>query len=229
MDDQSSNAQLVAMLHLASPQLPVGGFSYSQGLEAAVDAGLVKDAATATVWVENVFAGTIATWELPTLAHLHTTFLAGDDAAFAALNADFIASRETRELREETLQMGWSLRSLLGQWPGCEAAHTRLASFARVSFPAAFAAAACALNMRAQPTVAAYAFAWAENQIAAAIKAVPLGQVAGQRMLLALHSAIDAGTTQALNMTLEARSSFAPMLSSLSARHETQYSRLFRS
>jgi urease accessory protein len=229
MDESGSNPHLLAMLHLASPQLPVGGFSYSQGLEAAVDAGLITDAATATAWIESVFAGTIATWELPTLAQLHAAFLAGEDRTFAVLNADFIASRETRELREETLQMGWSLRSLLSQWPGCEAAHARLAGLAQVSFPAAFAAAACALGMHARPALAAYGFAWAENQVAAAIKAVPLGQVAGQKMLLALHRAIDAGTTLALTTPLDARSSFAPTLGILSSRHETQYSRLFRS
>lgn len=220
---------LLAMLHLASPQLPVGGFSYSQGLEAAVEAGIVIDAATAQAWIESVFDNAFCAWELPTLAHLHTCYTQQQFAEFAHLNNEFISSRETRELRDETLQMGWSLRALLAQWPQCESAAAQLGTLARISYPAAFATAAQSLGMDSRATLTAYAFAWAENQVAAAIKAVPLGQSAGQRMLLALHPKISAAVEDALHMPLDARSSFAPALTFLSARHETQYSRLFRS
>jgi urease accessory protein len=182
MNKNGTSAQLLAMLHLASPQLPVGGFSYSQGLEAAVNAQQVTNAAEAALWIESAFTQTIATWELPTLAHLHAACAADDHEHFAVLNAEFVASRETRELREETLQMGWSLRSLLAQLPPGANAASHLAKIERLSFPAAFAATAHALGLDAHTALTAYAFGWAENQVAAAIKAVPLGELGGGRI-----------------------------------------------
>jgi urease accessory protein len=225
----SQSSSLLALLHLASPQLPVGGFSYSQALEAAVDAGPVHNASSAQDWIEAVFANTVATWELPTLAHMHLACTSSDAQALAALNAEFIASRETRELREETLQMGWSLRALVATWPQCAGASATLQSFKTVCYPAAFAAAAHALGSATQDCVTAYAFAWVENQLAAAVKAVPLGQTAGQRILLAMHPRIEQAARDAVQLPLSERSSFAPIMSALCARHETQYSRLFRS
>jgi urease accessory protein len=221
---------LTALLQLASPQLPVGGFSYSQGLEAAIHAGMVHDAASAEQWIADHFCGAFATWELPMLCAMHAACEKNDVAALQALNLDFIASRESRELRAETLQMGWSLRGLMAallqtvplsldtlrQWP-------------RVSYPAAFACAAQALGLDAAHTATGYAFSWFENQVAAALKAMPLGQVAGQKILLAAHRLVDEGVAQALVMPRDDRSSFAPRLAVLSARHESQYSRLFRS
>jgi urease accessory protein len=225
----SEQSNLLALLHLASPQLPVGGFSYSQGLEAAVDACLVHNASSTQSWIEAVFTNTIATWELPTLAHMHLACGINDVHALATLNTEFIASRETRELREETLQMGWSLRALIATWPQCANASAILCSFNSVCYPTAFAAAAHALGAATQDCTAAYAFAWVENQVAAAVKAVPLGQTAGQNILLAMHSPIERAARNAVQLPLNARSSFAPTMSVLSARHETQYSRLFRS
>jgi urease accessory protein len=230
MNETGGTAHLLAMLHLASPQLPVGGFSYSQALEAAVNAELVHDATTAQRWITDQFSSAFATWELPTLAAMHAACERGDIAMLHALNADFIASRETRELREETLQMGWSMRSLLGDLlSGSVNQSAALQDLRLTSYPAAFACAAAALGLNGPQVVTAYAFSWAENQVAAAIKAVPLGQVAGQKILLGLHETINAAGSRAVVMPLDERSSFAPTLSILSSRHETQYSRLFRS
>ncbi len=229
--------RFMGMLHLASPQLPVGGYSYSQGLEAAINAGLVSDAASAQAWIGDHFEASIATWELPTLALLLTASDQGDRACLSVLNDEFIASRETRELREETLQMGWSLNSLLSSLraaladAGSPAATAMqvLGDLRLVSFPCAFAVAARAFGLDPAATLSAYAFAWVENQVAAAIKAVPLGQVAGQRILLAMHPLLERGVTVALGLSAQERQSFVPGLAILSARHEAQYSRLFRS
>ncbi|MGL4576962.1 MAG: urease accessory protein UreF [Burkholderiaceae bacterium] len=210
--------------------MPVGGFSYSQGLEAAVNAGLVHDAATTQRWITDQFSSAFATWELPTLAAMHAACVRGDAAALTALNAEFIASREARELREETLQMGWSLRSLLGALLEDQPEkHALLQEMPHVCYPAAFACAAAAFDQPALQAVTAYAFAWVENQVAAAMKAAPLGQVAGQRVLRAFHPLIDTAAARAIAIPLDERSSFAPTLAMLSSRHETQYSRLFRS
>jgi urease accessory protein len=223
-------AHLGALLQLASPQLPVGGFSYSQGLESAIDAGLVRDASSAQAWITDHFEGTFATWELPTVAIMHALVVGGKIETLHDLNLEFIASRETRELREETLQMGWSLQSLLTSiLPQAQRRLAPIAGLPRLSYPAAFACGAAALELDAVQTAFAYAFAWLENQVAAALKAVPLGQVAGQRILLTSHGMIESAVARAVQMPLEDRHSFAPALAMLSARHETQYSRLFRS
>lgn len=230
---------LPALLHLASPQLPVGGFSYSQGLEAAIECGWVKDAGSAEAWIGEHFDAGMACWELPTLALMHRAALAADTRALRALNEDFIASRDTAELRAETQQMGWSLIALLAGWTRATPVLQALApAFGGlngprpvhpVSFPCAFAIAGAALDAPTDGLLSAYAFAWVENQVAAAIKAVPLGQAAGQGILLGAHERIAAAVAQALQMPAEDRHTTTPQVSILSARHETQYSRLFRS
>ncbi|MCY1221949.1 Urease accessory protein UreF [compost metagenome] len=225
--------QLISLLHLASPALPIGGFSYSQGLEAAIEAGLIHDAQTAERWIRDNLLHVQAQCEAPLWLLLHRHWHAGDTAAVQAWNGWFHATRETSELRLETEQMGWSLAKLIGQmqW-GTPALREALATLSPVCLPTAFTAACVALDVDARDGLAAYCFNWAENQVAAAIKAVPLGQVAGQHMLRRLHAAVletvDEATRRA-DSTPPQLSTFSPMLGLLSARHETQYSRLFRS
>ena len=135
----------------------------------------------------------------------------------------FLASRETAELRAETVQMGYSLNRLLkdlgvGEVPVEEP-----------SFPAAFAFAAWHWKIEPAAALQAYLWAWLENQVMAAVKAVPLGQTDGQRMLLSLGEKIAALLPGILSMKDEDMGNFAPALAMLSSQHETQYSRLFRS
>jgi urease accessory protein len=203
--------KLARLLQLASPTLPVGAYSYSQGLEAAVEAGVVKDADTAQAWIADALQFSMGRMEAPVLWRL----LQGEP-----LNDFFAASRETAELRAETLQMGHSLKKLieelgLGSVP--EEAPT---------FPTAFAFAARRLNIEPPEAMVAYLWSWLENQVMAAIKALPLGQTAGQRILLSLGGRLEAIARDA--ETLEP-ANFIPGLAILSAKHETQYSRLFRS
>ncbi|MEK6297445.1 MAG: urease accessory UreF family protein [Paraburkholderia tropica] len=232
-------AELTALLHLASPALPIGAFSYSQGLEAAIDARLVETADDAAHWIAHGLANVLAPGELPFLAHqlerwrAHDTDNDADAAATQALidaNAEFIASRESAELRRETAQMGWSLRQLCAQleW-GDAARRATLDRMTPVAQPTAFAFAAYAHDASTEATLAAYAFSWVENQTAAALKAVPLGQVAGQRIVVALRPAIADAVARALATPPDSLNTFAPQLGILSARHESQYSRLFRS
>lgn len=225
--------QLISLLHLASPALPIGGFSYSQGLEAAIDCGMVTDAATAEHWIRDNLVHVQAQCEAPVWLLLHRAWQAQDHAAVAKWNDWFHVTRETSELRLETEQMGWSLAKLVGQmeW-GDEPMRNTLRELSPLCLPTAFTAACVALDINERDGLAAYAFNWAENQVAAAIKAVPLGQVAGQRMLRGLHRhVLDAVEEAAQRADAEPPrlSTFSPMLGVLSARHETQYSRLFRS
>lgn len=225
--------QLISLLHLASPALPIGGFSYSQGLESAIDAGIVRDADTAGRWVRDNLVHVQTQCEAPVWLLLHRAWLAGDHAAIRQWNDWFHATRETSELRLETEQMGWSLAKLVGQmeWGG-PAMRDALRDMTPLCLPTAFTAACVALDISARDGLAAYLFNWAENQVAAAIKAVPLGQVAGQQILRSLHRAVlDAvdEAEQRASADPPMLSTFSPMLGLLSARHETQYSRLFRS
>lgn len=225
--------QLVSLLHLASPALPIGGFSYSQGLEAAIDCGLVRDAATAERWIHDNLNHVQAQCEAPVWLLLHRAWQAQDRAALKRWNAWFHVTRETSELRLETEQMGWSLAKLVTQmaW-GDDPMRDALRTISPLCLPTAFTAACVALGIDARDGLAAYAFNWAENQVAAALKAVPLGQVAGQQILRGLHRAVLDTVDEAerrANADPPQLSTFSPMLGLLSSRHETQYSRLFRS
>ena len=206
---------LARLLQLASPTLPVGAYSYSGGLEAAIEAGAVKDAASAERWIGDVLEFSVARMEAPMLLRMM-----GNQKDW---NEVFLASRETAELRAETVQMGYSLNRLfkdlgLGEVPVEEP-----------SFPAAFAYAAAQWRIEPEAALQAYLWAWIENQVMAALKAVPLGQTDGQRMMLSLGNRIEPLVEKAQAMKDEDIGNFAPGLALLSSRHETQYSRLFRS
>ncbi|WP_321879532.1 urease accessory protein UreF [Paraburkholderia bannensis] len=223
-------AELTALLHLASPALPIGAFSYSQGLEAAIDVGMIAGADDAAHWIANGLANVLAPGELPFIAHQLERWRTHETQALIDANAEFIASRESAELRRETAQMGWSLRQLCAQleWGDAERRAT-LERMTPIAQPTAFAFAAWSHDASTEATLAAYAFSWVENQTAAALKAVPLGQLAGQRIVVALRPKIEEAVARALATPPDALNTFAPQLGILSARHESQYSRLFRS
>ena len=223
-------AELTALLHLASPALPIGAFSYSQGLESAIEHGLIHDGDSAREWIASGLTNVLARGELPFLAHQMTRWRDHDAAGLAAADEEFLASRESSELRRETQQMGWSLAQLCTQleWGDAERLAT-LNAIKPISQPTAFAFAAYANDAATDAALAAYAFSWVENQAAAALKAVPLGQIAGQRIIVALRVAIDTAVEKALDTSPGEINTFAPQLGILSARHESQYSRLFRS
>ena len=197
------------LLQLASPTLPVGAYSYSGGLESAIEAGLVTDAASARRWIGDVLEHSVLRMEAPMLLRMI-------EQPGAQWNEMFLASRETAELRAETVQMGYSLNRLLPEL-GIEAC-----ALEEPSFPAAYAHAVRAWGIAPRQALVAYLWAWLENQVMAAVKAVPLGQTDGQKMLLALGARLQ-------EMNEEEPGNFAPGLAILSSRHETQYSRLFRS
>jgi urease accessory protein len=222
--------KLIALFHLASPALPIGTFSYSQGLEGAVDAQLVHDAESAQAWIQSGLEHVLAINELPTLSIIHGNWESGNYSDIERLNARFLASRESSELRQETEQMGWSLTqlALALRWHD-ETRQAALRSLRPVCLPTAFAYASGALGIDRESCVSAYCFSWIENQVTAAIKSVPLGQNAGQKILFAMHPVIPDVVHRAIATAPDQISTFAPHLGILSARHATQYSRLFRS
>jgi urease accessory protein len=234
-----SAPSLTRLLQLASPALPVGAYSYSQGLEAAIEAGIVRDAATARIWIEDVLRFNVATLEAPVLLRLIEAWQRNDLVQVEKWNGLFLASRESAELRAETAQMGYSLARLLRELnesvvdaqieAGEESASVGLAGLAEIAFPTAFAYAVVKWHIEPADALTGYLWSWAENQVMAALKAVPLGQTDGQRLLLKLGDAVDAAVRGATDLSEADWVNFAPGLALLSARHETQYSRLFRS
>jgi urease accessory protein len=219
-----TDTPLLSLLWLASPALPVGGFSYSEGLEAAVEAGVAAGEREAGDWLVDQLHLALARSDLPVLAQALAAWRAGDHERIAALNDWVLHTRETGELRQQTEQMGRSFVEWLKVvHPGISVAAPLLA------YPIAWAAAAARSTATMRESLLASAFAWAENMVQAAVRAVPLGQSAGQRILGRLANEIPSAADRALAIGEEERQSFAPMLAILSARHENQYSRLFRS
>jgi urease accessory protein len=222
-------AALLGLMRLASPALPVGGFSYSEGLESAIDAGAVHDEASASDWIADQLHLGLARAELPLVAAAHAAWSNHDAARLAELSAWMRTTRETSELRAQSEQMGRSMLDWFRQRSGAD--DPRVATLAALppTWPIAFALAALHAGADATGTLLAYGFSWAENQVQAALKAVPLGQSAGQRLLGRLAQDLPALAEAALQIGDDRRQAFTPLLAVRSAQHETQYSRLFRS
>ncbi len=214
---------------LASPALPVGGYSYSEGLEAAVHAGLVFDEAGAGDWLlDQLWLSTVRS-ELPALHHALAAWRHHRTDEVADVNAWVLRTRESAELRAQTLQMGRSLIDWLRNGPQASDVRVQSVPGDHTCWPVAFALACALVNATGHQALTTYAFGWAENMVQAAIKAVPLGQAAAQRVLNRLVQALPEAVASALAVQPEQRQAFTPALAMLSAQHETQYSRLFRS
>lgn len=221
----ATDAALLQLIWLASPALPIGGFSYSEGMEAAVDCGLVADEESAALWLIDQLHLTLARADLAVAAQAVAAWRDNDLDRIAELDGWMLQTRETGEMRQQTEQMG---RSMI-EW--LKAVQPTLAARAQspLTYPVAFALAASATGATTRDCLLAFAFGWAENMAQATLKSVPLGQSAGQRILGRLAREIPAAVDLALALHDEDRQAFSPMLAILSSRHETQYSRLFRS
>ncbi len=226
----TSDRRLVRLLQLASPTLPVGAYSYSQGLESAVEAGIVHDSRSAEAWIVGLLEHSMARMEAPVFLRLVDAWQRDDVQAVNDWNTLLLASRETAELRAETAQMGYSLARLLIDIGDLdERSLAALRALEECTFAAAFALATARWGISGADALLAYLWAWLENQVMAAVKSVPLGQTDGQRLLHAIGGRLDDTAARAANLVDDDLGSFVPGLALLSSRHETQYSRLFRS
>jgi len=226
----ASPKALLELMQLASPALPVGGFSYSEGLEAAVEAGRVRDEAQAGSWLVDQLHLSLERTDLPVLAQALPAWRSGDLARIRELNDWVQLTRESAELRQQTQQMGRSLAEWLKNRATPDARVAQLAALRPApTWPVAFALAAAQGGAPLRDVLLAFGFGWAENMVQAAMRSVPLGQSAAQRMLARLIEALPAAVQRAAALGDDQRQAFTPMLAILSAQHETQYSRLFRS
>ncbi|WP_312592943.1 urease accessory protein UreF [Stutzerimonas nitrititolerans] len=224
------NPPAFALLRLASPQLPIGGYSYSQGLEMAVERGLVRDEPSARRWLGDQMLFNLARFEMPLLL-AHCDAAAADDwHALERLAACHRASRETRELRLENRQMGYSLKQLLNNLP--ELDEPARALFERIEEPGValgWALAARAWAISPADALTAWLWGWLENQLAVLMKTLPLGQQAAQRLTSELLLTLEQAQRTASEIAPEHWGSAPFGLALTSMAHERQYSRLFRS
>ena len=225
-----SASALLQLMWLASPALPVGGFSYSEGLEAAVESGRVTNEAEAATWLRDQLHLSLARSDLAVCAKAFKAWQRDDLAHIAELNDWVTTTRETAEFRQQTQQMGRSLVEWLRNRAGTDARVDALKALAPApTWPVAFALAALQTGAPLREALLSFGFGWAENMVQAALKAVPLGQSAGQRVLASLVVDLPAAVDRAAGLRDSERQAFTPMLAILSAQHEAQYSRLFRS
>lgn len=260
-----ANADFLHLMWLASPALPIGGFSYSEVLEPAIECRGLRTAQEIGAWLLDQLHLVQARGDMAVVAQAIAAWRANDLARIRTLNAWILQTRESSELRLQAEQMGRSMMDWLRHqhpspdelpvdeqkgtarsatdalpvspetsagvtaWPLPATVAERTRTCETPTYPIAFALAASVTGAPIAQCLHSFAFGWAENMVQAAVKAMPLGQSAGQHILAALVRAIPHAVAEALARDDDSRQAFAPMLSILSARHETQYSRLFRS
>lgn len=218
---------LVRLLQLVSPALPIGMYGYSQGMERAVEDGWIKNEADAGEWIAGILERSLARVDVPILARLREAWTAGDAVAVELWSRTLHAFRETAELRAEDRQTGQALARVLDSLGVERAGHWLRHPSATLA--TGFSLAAVEWDIGKRDMAIGYLWSWLENQVLCAVKLVPLGQGAGQRLLRDSAAAIPARVDAALALADEAIGGGAFGLALASSRHEMQYSRLFRS
>jgi urease accessory protein len=219
--------RLLRLFQLVSPSLPVGAFAYSQGLEWAVECGWVRNGEGLEHWLLDILRQALARVDLPVLMRQQQAWRAEDKDAVAHWGAYLLASRETAELRAEERNRGRALAALLptlGITPPDDAWET-----VRACQTAGFSLAAAAWDIDPRQTALGYAWSWLENQVLGGVKAIPLGQTAGQQALFRLADRLPEAVDTAMALADDELGASTPALAIASSRHETQYTRLFRS
>ncbi|MDX1636084.1 MAG: urease accessory UreF family protein [Marinobacter sp.] len=224
--DHPDDLALLGLLQLVSPALPIGAFAWSQGLESAFELGWVNNESQLGQWLDGVLDDGLSRCELPALLRLQTAWQHQGADELAHWNDWLHASRETAELSDEDTRLGTALVRLLNSLdllpaPGLMPEDPGYATV--------FAWAAHQRGVPVRRTLLGFAWAWLENQLAVACKALPLGHTAAQRLTEQLRPALVRAVDAAMERTDDELGPILPGLALASAQHETQYSRLFRS
>ena len=215
-------SQLLSLLTLSSTALPIGAYCYSQGVESAIDRGLIHDEASSIAYFEEVLEMLLVRFELPVLKRLMQ--YSDDEVNFTYWANFYRASRESKELLAESKQLAFSINAWIR-----DVLKQPVKVKKQLGFVPAYGSLCGTLGLNQTEVLTAYTFTVLENQVLAAVKTVPLGQMSGQRILWHLHALIPVAITRALALQDTEISSALPQYAMLSMHHETQYSRLFRS
>lgn len=213
------------LLQLCSSNLPVGGYSFSQGLEYALEQGWLKTTNDVAEWVEVIINESLAQQDLPLLLRLKQAYAADDKQAFETWRDFLLATRESAEMLQAEVVMGQAMYRLLNSLE----IETQGYRGEQLSYIAGFAIAAQHWGLSDHEALQGYLWTWLENQVAAAIKLLPMGQTDGQKMLLKQSEKIPHAVSRTLAISDDNVGANLPGLAMASAWHETQYSRLFRS
>lgn len=224
--DPGNDLALLGLLQLVSPALPIGAFAWSQGLESAFELGWVQDEDSLGEWLAGVLDDGLARCELPALARLQAAWASGAGETIEYWNDWLHANRETAELAAEDSRLGTSLARLLAS---LELLPASPALPANSGYVTVFAWTAHVRGVPVRQALLGFAWAWLENQLAVACKALPLGHTAAQRLVECLRPLLVEAVDQALVLDDDQLGPVLPGLALASAQHETQYSRLFRS
>jgi len=225
MADHTSH--LLRLMHLVSPSLPTGAFAYSQGLEWAVEAGWVESAMDLQAWLADLLETNLSRVDIPLLARLMEAFEKQSEADLTHWTDLLLALRETDELRLEEKSRGRAMVSLLqGLAVPMQTIEQQIVGTSQL---AGFAMAATHFRIPTDQAVAGYVWSWLENQVLAGIKIIPLGQTEGHRILLHLDATVLKAVADGLNLRDNEIGASSPALAIASSRHETQYTRLYRS
>lgn len=225
---ETDTAALLALLQLTSPALPVGAYSYSEGLETLVARGAIDSARTLQTWLtESLATGSIGI-EVAILLRAHRAWSHNQPEQVSYWNTWLSATRETAELQQQNWQMGRSLLKLLRDlYPAAD--WSLLTTGENWNMAVAFAIAAGLAKIDEHTAALGYLQSWASNMVSAGVKLIPLGQTAGQQMMLQLSPSIAATVERSLTLPDDQLFSCSWGLALASMAHETQYSRLFRS
>lgn len=215
------------LLHLVSPSLPLGSFAYSQGLEWAVEDAWVKDEATLLQWLEDLLLTSLTHLEIPILSRLYQACASNDRDSFAYWSHYLIASRETRELREEERNRARALSALLPEWGISLPDEWR--PLLKSNLISGYCYVANSWGIDATQAAEGYLWSWLENMTLAGVKIIPLGQMAGQRILHELIKLIPAQVQIGLSVEDQNIGHACPAQTIASSLHETQYTRIYRS
>ncbi|MDB5619970.1 urease accessory protein UreF [Tardiphaga sp.] len=223
-------AALYRLMTWLSPAFPVGAFSYSSGIEWAVEAGDITDAATLQNWLSSMLTDGAGFCDGVFLAHVHRAVMAGDDAALrevAELASAFVASKE-RQL-ETTSQGRAFIEIARSAWNHDGLEHLIAACDGAIVYPTAVGLVSAAHRIPLAATMHGFFHALTSNWISAGARLVPLGQTDSQRVLAALEPVVVATGKRAMEASLDDLGGATFRADIAAMRHETQYTRLFRS
>ncbi|TNE61176.1 MAG: urease accessory protein UreF [Alphaproteobacteria bacterium] len=225
-----AGADLYRLMTWLSPSYPVGAYTYSHGLEAAVEAGLVCDRATTATWVEGVLRHGGARADAILLAHAYDAAMRADGPALRGVAELANALSPTAEIALETTAQGAAFIEVTKKaWP-CAALDLLAAVWHdKPAYPVAIGVAAAGHGIAREGAIHAYLHAFTANLVSAAVRIIPLGQTDGQLMTASLAPAVDTVALEAGTTKLEDMGTATLMVDICSMNHETQYTRLFRS